>query len=190
MSKWIVESDRYQQCNMFPAILGSTRLINNKIHLWNLKLNVSMTPMRLCNKMRNFYPENTLRSMEMSINTVDWKIYDRERCSLLWVRLPLRARCTTSCDTVCQWLVTDRWFSPGTPVSSTNKTDRHDITEILFKVALNTRKQPKKHTLYNQSQAINLYLNEVQVLGQKYLGLEFLPYPNQTFWRSVDCFWE
>jgi hypothetical protein len=25
--------------------------------------------------------------------------------------------------------------SPGTPVSSTNKTDRHDITEILFKVA-------------------------------------------------------
>jgi hypothetical protein len=29
------------------------------------------------------------------------------------------------------------WFSPGTPVSSTNKTDRHDITEILLKVALN-----------------------------------------------------
>jgi hypothetical protein len=34
--------------------------------------------------------------------------------------------------------VTDRWFSPNTPVSSTNKTDRHDITEILLKVALNT----------------------------------------------------
>jgi hypothetical protein len=31
-----------------------------------------------------------------------------------------------------------RWFSLGTPVSSTNKTDRHDITEILLKVALNT----------------------------------------------------
>jgi hypothetical protein len=30
------------------------------------------------------------------------------------------------------------WFSPGTPVSSTNKTDCHDITEILLKVALNT----------------------------------------------------
>jgi hypothetical protein len=31
------------------------------------------------------------------------------------------------------------WFSPGAPVSSTNKTDRHDITEILIlKVALNT----------------------------------------------------
>ena len=31
-----------------------------------------------------------------------------------------------------------RWFSPGTPVSSTNKTDHRDITEILLKVALNT----------------------------------------------------
>ena len=31
-----------------------------------------------------------------------------------------------------------RWFSPGTPVSPTNKTDRHDVTEILLKGALNT----------------------------------------------------
>jgi len=30
------------------------------------------------------------------------------------------------------------WFSPGTPVSSTNNTYRHDITELLLKVALNT----------------------------------------------------
>jgi hypothetical protein len=34
-----------------------------------------------------------------------------------------------------------RWFSPGTQVTSTNKTDRHDITEILLKVAFNTIKQ-------------------------------------------------
>ena len=30
-----------------------------------------------------------------------------------------------------------RWFSPSTPVSSTNKTDRHDITEILLKIQIN-----------------------------------------------------
>ena len=30
------------------------------------------------------------------------------------------------------------WFSPGTLVSSTNKTDHHNITEILLKVVLNT----------------------------------------------------
>jgi hypothetical protein len=34
--------------------------------------------------------------------------------------------------------VTGLWFSPVTPVSSTNKTDRQDISEILLKVALNT----------------------------------------------------
>ena len=45
---------------------------------------------------------------------------------------------TTLCDKVCQGLATGRWFSPGIPVSFTNKTDRHDITEILLKVALNT----------------------------------------------------
>ena len=58
----------------------------------------------------------------------------------LWVRIPLRRGLldTTLCDKVCQWLTTGWWFSLGTLVSSTNKTDRHDITEILLKVALNT----------------------------------------------------
>ena len=60
---------------------------------------------------------------------------------MLWVRISVRARCTTLYDKVCQWLATGRWFSPGPPVSSTNKTDRHDITEILLKVALSTIKQ-------------------------------------------------
>ena len=41
---------------------------------------------------------------------------------------------TTLCDKVCHWLATGRWF----PVSSTNKTNHHYITEILLKVALNT----------------------------------------------------
>ena len=45
---------------------------------------------------------------------------------------------TTLCDNVCQCLVAGRWFSPGFPVSSTNKTDCQDITEILLKVALIT----------------------------------------------------
>jgi hypothetical protein len=34
------------------------------------------------------------------------------------------------------------WFSPGTLVSSTNKTGRHDITEILLKVALIKHNNP------------------------------------------------
>ena len=56
----------------------------------------------------------------------------------------------TLCDKVCQWRAADQWFSPGTPVSSTNKTERHDITEILLKIAFNTTtpppsRHPKKH---------------------------------------------
>jgi hypothetical protein len=39
---------------------------------------------------------------------------------------------TTLCEKVCQLFATSRWFSLGTPVSSTNKTDHHDITEILL----------------------------------------------------------
>jgi len=42
--------------------------------------------------------------------------------------------------------VTGQLFSPGTPVSSTNKTDRHDIAEIRLKVALNTINQPIKRS--------------------------------------------
>jgi hypothetical protein len=34
-----------------------------------------------------------------------------------------------------------RWFSPRTPASSTTKTGRHDIAEILLKLTLNTIKQ-------------------------------------------------
>jgi len=37
-------------------------------------------------------------------------------------------------------------FSLGSPISSTNKTYRHDITEILVKVALNTIK-PKTYII-------------------------------------------
>ena len=34
--------------------------------------------------------------------------------------------------------IAGRWFSPGTPVFSTNKTDLHKITEILLKGSLST----------------------------------------------------
>ena len=49
---------------------------------------------------------------------------------------------TILCDKVCQWLVAGWWFSLGTLVSSTNKTNHHDITEIFLKVVLNTITPP------------------------------------------------
>jgi len=47
-------------------------------------------------------------------------------------------------------------FSPGTPISSTSKTGRHDIAEILLKVALNT---------------INLKSKSLQILENNYRPL-------------------
>ena len=75
--------------------------------------------------------------------------------TMLRVRISIRARCTTLCDKVCQWLATVRWFSPGTLVFSTNKTDHHKITEILLKVALNIIKP--NQTIYFQSVYNQIY---------------------------------
>jgi hypothetical protein len=53
-------------------------------------------------------------------------------------------RCTriaVACDKDYQLLAHGRWFSPGTPASSTTKTGRHEIAEILLKVALSTKNQ-------------------------------------------------
>jgi hypothetical protein len=47
--------------------------------------------------------------------------------------------------------VSDLWqvsgFLPGPPVSSTNKTDRHDITKILLKVATSSNNQTSSNIL-------------------------------------------
>ena len=50
----------------------------------------------------------------------------------------------TLCDKVCQWIATG--FLWVLRFSFTNKTGRHDITEILLKVALNTINLKKKCT--------------------------------------------
>jgi hypothetical protein len=52
-------------------------------------------------------------------------------------------RLAAASDKVYQLLAHGRWFFPGTPSSSTTKTGRHDIAEILLKVALNTINQIK-----------------------------------------------
>jgi hypothetical protein len=60
--------------------------------------------------------------------------------------------------------VTSRRFSP---VSSTTKTDRHGLTEILLKVALNTLLQPKEMSQGQQSNQKNV---EIWVMR-----IEFVP---------------
>jgi hypothetical protein len=58
-----------------------------------------------------------------------------------WSTLEVVSANPCSLLAVCQLLATGLWFFLGPPVSSTNKTDHHNITEILLKVALSTIKQ-------------------------------------------------
>ena len=57
-------------------------------------------------------------------------------------------RLAAASDKVYQLLAHGRWFSPGTPASSTTKTGRDDIAEILLKVALKHQNQIKSNHLY------------------------------------------
>jgi hypothetical protein len=65
----------------------------------------------------------------------------------VWVRARLCklqkgfTRLAATSDKDYQLLAHGRWFSPGTPATSTPKPGRHDIAEILLKVALNTKIQ-------------------------------------------------
>jgi hypothetical protein len=58
-----------------------------------------------------------------------------------------------------QLYVTDgrSWFFPGTPVSSTNNTERHDITEILLKVTLNTKYRQRKKRKIHHRRTLSLF---------------------------------
>jgi hypothetical protein len=96
--------------------------------LWSAELRSAPDSIKLCN--RQLGDDYTYY---MSPNTNVTRICD-------WATANLNP--WTLCNKVCQWLSTGQWFFLGTPVSSTNKTDRHDIAEILLKVALNTINQP------------------------------------------------
>ena len=85
-----------------------------------------------------------------------------------WIRTPLMARCTRynimwwSLSVTCDSSVVFSGYS--SLVSFTNKTDRHDITEILLKVALNTINQSKQLRVTIQSINQWLWTRKLQVL--------------------------
>ena len=107
-----------------------------------------------------------------------------------WIRArlcKLQKRCTrlaAASDKVYQLLVHGRWSSPGTPASSTTKSGRHDIAEILLKVAL-------KHQISNQIKSQCQSMIAIYVLTKVCLFV-CLMVLNSTFnnisvisWRSV-----
>ena len=91
-------------------------------------------------------------------------------------------RLTAVTDKVYQLLAHGRWFSPVTPASSTTETGRHDIAEILLKVALSTINQIKSiksnyihvlylipHTILTRRSRFFFFLNGVKNNYQSFL---------------------
>ena len=70
-------------------------------------------------------------------------------------------RLAAASDKVYQLLAHGRWFFLGTPASSTTKTGRHDIAEILLKVALNTKNQKSSTFIYI------IYCNREQIIANQ-----------------------
>jgi hypothetical protein len=52
-------------------------------------------------------------------------------------------------------LVQGQWFSPGIPASSTIKTGRHDMAEILLKVVLKHKKNNQNQFKKGHSDLVN-----------------------------------
>jgi hypothetical protein len=82
-------------------------------------------------------------SIKNSISKEDNKILTEWK----WFETTVLIHFWRSCYPFWKWLATGWWFSPGTPYSSTNKTDHHDQTEILLKVALNIINHKPNHKI-------------------------------------------
>ena len=110
--------------------------------------------------------------------------------NMLWVRIPLR-RCVldTVCDKICQWLAAGWWVSP---VSSTNKTDRHDITELLLKVALNTvelLKQPLIKLLNGSKKVHHNHSSHGIVIFYDISRAQWVGLPNKSYNPITNTAW-
>ena len=81
------------------------------------------------------------------------------------------ARLAAASDKVYQLLAHGRWFSQGTPASSNTKTGRHDIAEILLKVALKHQIKPcqvtfhSSLTIQSKKDSKNIFTNQKKIIS-------------------------
>jgi hypothetical protein len=97
----------------------------------------------------------------------------------LWVRIhSWRSKLDiTLYDKVYQQLAAGQWFSP---VSSTNKTDRHDMSDVLLKMALNTinRTQNRLHGRTRNGNAIIFFTCPIVLWRFAFVSVQVLCYQN------------
>ena len=107
---------------------------------YNVTLTFATIPPVLLSK---FLPILAIFSALRNLKTEEktWKWYTPYK--FLHFLCKLQKKCTrlaAASDNVYQLFAHGRWFSQGIPASSTTKTGRHDIAEILLKVALKHQK--------------------------------------------------
>jgi hypothetical protein len=92
-------------------------------------------------------------------------------------------RLAAASDKVYQLLAHGWWFSPGTSASSTTKTGRHDIAEILLKVALNTKNQNQIKSSLNYLPFIHFFITTT------FSSIFFtFTFPSTFLTRTTDIF--
>ena len=100
--------------------------------------------------------------------------------------LQITKRCTrlaAASDKVYQLLAHGRWFSPGTPASSATKTGRHDIAEILLKVALSIKNQIKNILRYDFDYICTFFFLFISCFIEVYFfSIEILLYIGHSNW--------
>ena len=84
--------------------------------------------------------------------------------------------------TVCQWPATGQWFSLGTPVSSTNKTNCNDLTAILLKVAINTINPDIVNYFFRSDIVTDLF--ELDIFKDIHV-IPFLPYVRSDIFTDL-----
>jgi hypothetical protein len=77
------------------------------------------------------------------------------------------------------------WFSPGIPASSTTKSGRHDIANILLKVALNTKNQIKSNQILIVAKNTLVALSGVDILGCTYLSVRPSKRPSHVWFDDL-----
>jgi hypothetical protein len=119
--------------------------------------------------LRRIYPRGIQMTVKMNIALLR-RIYPRDIKTAFHFKMVICFKTyhhldTTLCNKVCQWLTTGRLFSLGALVSSTNKTDRHNITEILLKVALNTITLTRTYCVWMWKKVKNIFKLLISVIN-------------------------
>ena len=81
---------------------------------------------------------------------------------------------------VIKWFAAGRWFSSGPPISSTNKTDRHDIAENIVESGVKHHKPSQKNI------SVHCYIRNQTDLKTSY-QTSFISKLKYSNWKGTSC---